>query len=110
MSNITIVDCSTGIVITRAQTLEELAIVATWAVNSPPPPDGFGFVEAIKIAAGGIVAASSLPNSSLFFSACMAGAWADVQALLLAAKSSLPPALYSAIQGFAVTYNIPIII
>lgn len=77
----------------------------------PPAPDVDGFIQAVKVGLGGIVAVNSLATLyPLFFPAAQAQNWADVNLLLLDAKTKtvITLAQYNAILNLAVTYNIPL--
>jgi hypothetical protein len=77
----------------------------------PPQPDILGFIAAVKSAVGGIIGANALMISyPAFFPAVQSVDWADVQALLIDAKTKavITTAQYSAIKTAALACNIPI--
>jgi hypothetical protein len=79
--------------------------------KSAPPLDAFGFAQACKAAAGGIVQANALAVAyPLFFDAVAQQQWSDVQALILdaQAKSVINAQQYAAFKAAAAAHNIPI--
>jgi hypothetical protein len=84
------------------------------ALRMPAPsaqPDGQGFLQAIKIGLGGIVAVNTLLIAyPAFLSAIQLSEWLDVQSLLIDAlsKTAITPIQYAAIKSAAATYNIPV--
>lgn len=77
----------------------------------PPEPDVPGFVDGIKEALGGIVAANVIARMyPLFYSSLQAGNFADVEALILDADSTgvLSKPQYAAFKELAITHRIPV--
>jgi hypothetical protein len=89
------------------------ALLATPPVKPVLPvlPDLQGFLQAIKIGLGGIVAVNTLLIAyPAFLSAIQLSEWLDVQSLLIDAlsKTAITPIQYAAIKSAAATYNIPV--
>lgn len=77
----------------------------------PPAPNAQGFQDALKAAAGGIVAANALSTAyPLLVPAIQQQVWPDVQALILDAyaKGILNATQYAAFQAAATANNIPV--
>ena len=81
-----------------------------WSPTKSPDVDGF--VQAVKIGLGGILAINNMPGASLVFAAMQAQQWADVQVLVVDAKdkSILTLGQYDAIKSAAALFNIPIVL
>jgi hypothetical protein len=82
-------------------------------INPPTPipqPDAQGFLQAIKIGMGGIVAVAALPNAWALTAAINANQWPDVQSLVVdaLAKTNITATQYAAIKAAATTFNIPV--
>ena len=76
-------------------------------------PDNDGFIQSLKNALGGIVAANSFAKSyPLFTVAVSASNWPDVQALIIDAHATavFNDNQYSAVKTAAILHNIPVIL
>lgn len=86
-----------------------------WAPPAPPAPlpDVAGFTAGIKTALGGIVQLNALYTKyPLFLNAMQTAEWADVAALIEAAKAAgdVTATQYTAFQAAATANNIPIVL
>ena len=75
-------------------------------------PDPDGFVEAVKVGFGGILAIKSIPDVALFFAAIQSRQWTDAKMLVVEAKSVgvISQAQYDAINAAASAHNIPLML
>lgn len=74
-------------------------------------PDGAGFIQTVKTALGGIVAANALAVAyPLFYQTVQDQHWADVQTLIIDAKATgkITAAQYTAFKAAASSHNIPV--
>lgn len=98
-----------GIYAVQQQPGQEFVQSATLYVA--PAPDPNGFAQAVKTGLGCVVAANALAVAyPLFFAAVQDGMWADLQALVIDAKTKavVTTAQYNAIKAATATFNIPV--
>lgn len=84
---------------------------AALAIINAPVPNSTGFIQDIKNALGGIVAANAVAVTyPLFFTAVQEQHWLDVQVLLIDAKTKnmLTTQQYSDIKTAVLNNNIPL--
>lgn len=99
----------TGIYEAAQRSGQEFAQSATLYVA--PAPDPAGFAQAVKVGMGGILAANALMVAyPAFFSAIQTQVWADIQSLVIDAKtkSAITAAQYDVIKTAAAQFNIPV--
>lgn len=91
--------------------VDSLSDAGAIALRDAPKPDVEGFINGLKAAMGGAVAANALMRQyPMFYAALSTGTWVDVQALIIDAHATgtLTDAAYAAFKSISAQHNIPV--